>query len=167
MNRIKYGLATAGTAIAFMAGAVAPVAAHGGEVNDSFNKTKTVNVDKSQTVNGDCSAIQVQDVYQDQNSETNQVNVGGNVSVLPIANDGSQNTDQSNSSNTNQTQSNTQSFSADCSTVTNVTNVQQAQAQVEAPKGGVDAGAGGFGALVGLGGSLTTAGYGVLRLRRR
>src|SRR5687768_8078735 len=136
MNIIKYAVASAGLAGTLLLGA-APVAAQTavnvGDGSATATDNTVVNVDRSRTVNGDCSAILEQDVDQDQNNNTTQTNSGGNVgtNVGGLQDDTTQNqsndqsTSQSNSSSNSQ--SNSQSFSADCS-VTNVTNVAAAQA---------------------------------------
>lgn len=160
MNTIKRKLAILAASLALVLGFAAPAAAQ--------SVTTTVTDDHSINVNGDCSGVVFNEVAQ--NSEQNAGNasstVGGNVSVPIVANNeqnNNQNTNQSNSQSSSQSSSVT--FAPDCS----VTNVTQAQAaQVDAPEGGVKAGAGAFAApLLGLGGSLGSLGYGVLRLRRR
>lgn len=168
MSAIATKLAMAATSTAVVMGlAVAPVAA-----GSTTTVTTTTNTDKSVTVTGDCSGVIFSEVEQSssQGASNSAQNTAGNINVLPILPIGNEqnNTVENNQSNSqSNSQSNTVTFAPDCS-VTNVTNAAEVKAaQVEAPKGGVDAGAGATGSLLGLGGSLTAAAAGALRLFRR
>ena len=182
MNKLKYMAATAGASAALVFGMAAPVAASTSDsYNDNSQETTTVNVDvdKSNNVNGDCSAILIQDVDQDQNTSSNQSNNNSSDDNDPEnkveddvkaennqSNSSSNSSDQSNSSSNSQ--SNNQSFEADCSSTTNVTNVNEGDvlgSRVKAPAGGIGAGLGSTAtstqSLLGLFGSLGTTGLGL------
>ena len=184
MNKIKYIMATGGASVALILGLAAPVGAasiDGGNGSDNtttqtVTDTDTTNIDRSRTVSGDCSAIIDTDVYQSASNSVDDVKAGndGDVEneveqVLLVEDE--QNIDQNNSASNSQSnsQSSSVNFNADCSE-SNVTNVTQA-AQVDAPKGGVGAGAGAATsaqALLGLFGSVGTTGLGLgLRFLKR
>lgn len=178
MSKVTTKIALAASATAMVMGLSAlPVAAQSATATTTVGDanataTSTVTVDRSQTVNGNCSGIIITDVYQDQNTDVNQgqLNVAGNVNGLQDDDNTTTQTTTSTNSQSNSV-SNSQSadvyFTPNCS-VTNVTQSGEVKsAQVSAPKGGVDAGAGAFGSLLGLGGSLTAVAGGAARLFRR
>jgi hypothetical protein len=181
MNKLKRVLATAGTSSVLalsMAGA-AGATSSGGSIDNSFNDTytKTVSVDKSLNVNGNCSAIIQTEVDQSNNNSTvqEQTSTGG-----ALGKDNSNNSSQSQSNTTDQSNTSNVTFSPDCSTHTTTVAAASsnggrgaAVTQVDAPSGAVHAGGGAgvtsgtsFASLLGLTGSVATLGAGVVMRKK-
>ena len=150
MSRSKYLLSAAGL---FAAAALAlgmPSAAHAQTTNNNLNNVGNTTT----TISGNCSGIFNSTQVADQDNDVDQ-NDNDATAILGTANN-SNSVTQGNSS------SQSANFSPTC-VIERTTVVQQ----VQAPEGGVKAGAGAAAApLFGMSGSLASAAYGLYRLRK-
>lgn len=193
MKQLKRTIGAVGASLAIALSAAGVAAADSSATNNCQSGFELVggscvaiSVDKSHTttysVNGNCSGIIQTTIEQSNNNSTsqNQDTDNTNVNGLSLGNDQNINSDPSQSNTTTQSNNGSVTFAPDCSTTTQVTQqvttaaaktAPAAPAQVQAPKGGVGAGAGGatgsaIAPLAALGGSLASIGVGVARLRK-
>lgn len=180
MSTIKYAFSAVVAMTVLTVGLAVPVGAQSNSNTGSGSANQTTSTTNNTTSNspsadrgsnaftisGDCNGVFISEIEQDQTNDQGALNAAGL---------GSNNTASSNQSS-NQNQNAQPSFTLHCERVTNhhVTNMTEGHRKqvAAAPKGGVDAGAGGAasslaGTLMGLASSAGSLGYGVLRLRRR
>jgi len=151
MSRSKYLLSAAGLFVAAALALGMPSAAHAQTTNNNLNNVGNTTT----TISGNCSGIfnSTQTAVQDNDSDQDQ---DATAILGSTANNTTGAVTQSNSS------SQSANFSPTC-VIERTTVVQQ----VQAPEGGVKAGAGAAAApLFGMSGSLASAAYGLYRLRK-
>ncbi len=183
MKKATFALGAAGIAGGLLLVAM-PVAAQSVNGNHNKNITQTLNINKTHTTDnsvhvGNCSGIftLVNNVSQTQSGANGNVNVSGGASNGAVggtgnSQDASTGTSQSADQNLNQSGAGlTFTFTPTCNTnVTHVTKTVAAAQVVATPVGGVNAGLGGGAAgapLAGIGGSISSVAYGLLRLRKK